>query len=144
VTGVSTIRLDLVSGTSAGIFKVELSKDGGATWVFPSTITGLTRSDGATSSGLNTVDEYSTNTVGYSLTYNLPYDTTTAWALRITPFNTKNASAGSSSNIFVAGAHFTRANVYTVKSGESLGLDIATTQFNYSTPTSTTGRVIAE
>lgn len=143
---VQNITFGMIKGQASGIAKVEFSTDNGATWKNPSDILGVSRSDGVTGTALNTVDQYVNVASQYgSVTYTMPYNTS-GWSMRITPTNTKNASAtGTPPNIFVVEAKVTDGNgdIFTIKPKENLSVEIQTNQINVSSPTETTGRVFA-
>jgi hypothetical protein len=144
-SGLNSITLGMVKGSGAGIAKIELSLDNGTTWVNPSTIQGLSRSDGMLGTSLDSIDLYtSTSTINTNFTYNLPYGNTNIWAIRVTQTGTKNASAVDK-NVFVASSSATlgAGNTFTLKPSESLGLGVNVTQINVFSPSSTNGRVIA-
>lgn len=134
---------DMIKGTGAGIAKIEISADNGTTWQNPSAISGVSRSDGATGTAMDTYDCYDPSASILSfITYNLPWDLTTIWAMRVSATNTKNASALSTTNIFINDFRLNDGSIFTVNSKENLNLEIQTIQINVSSPTSTTGRVI--
>lgn len=141
--GVSSIILGILRGQGAGIFKIELSKDNGNTWVNPSSIAGVLRSDGVTGINLDTYDLYiSTSSQDSIITYSLP-PLNVQWAIRITP-NGRNTNAVDS-NVFLESSTMVIGGGYphTLKVGESIGLNVKATQITVYSPTNTSGRVIA-
>ncbi|GIO63564.1 hypothetical protein J43TS9_51380 [Paenibacillus cineris] len=78
------------NGGAAGIADIRLSSDGGATWKKPSEISGLSRSDGATGTAMDSADLYGTNgTKSYGFT--LPFYA--KWMIRILYTGTKSSGA---------------------------------------------------
>lgn len=143
LSGILGLTLGVIKGQSCAIAKIELSQDNGATWKNPSDIVGVGRSDGAVGTTMNTYDTYANVGSMYdTLTYYLPYDTTSIWAMRVSPTNTQNPSAGTSS-IFVVDMTIIDGKVLTIYSKESFTMEIKTTQISYSSPTSVNARVIA-
>jgi len=140
---VSEITLGYLEGDYSGIMGLELSADGGATWAPPSTIAGVSRSDGAVGTSLDTFDAYASAQAKASFTFYLPAGNAAAvWALRMTVTGTRNASASGNSLYLQSGAALV-GYVQTVKPTETLTLDVATGQLNYVSPTSTTARLWA-
>jgi hypothetical protein len=143
--GVNSITLGVVKGSASGIAKIEVSLDNGVTWVNPSSIVGLTRSDGLSGAAIDSYDLYTTVSVANAnITYNFPYNPNKIYALRLTHSGTKNASSGGL-NVFIAGSSTTSGggSEYTLKPNESLNLGVKVSQINVYSPSSTSGRVIA-
>jgi hypothetical protein len=144
-TGVNSITLGVVKGQGGSIAKIELSVDNGVTWVNPSTIGGVSRSDGILGTGMDTYDLYANvSTLNTTVAYNLPL-ISGKWALRVTPTGTKNAAANTGSNVLITASSISigGGSTYLLKPNESLNLGVNIIQINVSSPTSTTGRVIA-
>lgn len=120
---ITALTFATVKGFNAGIAKIEVSTDNGATWKDPSTITGITRSDGASGVGLNTFDSYAATAGTFNLTYKFPYPAN--WVIRITVTGTKNASSGGF-QIWVDAALTNNAKCIRIKAGENLDLPLRT------------------
>lgn len=146
VAGVTEITFNAISGTEAAIAGISLSTNNGTTWVQPSTIAGLTRSDGATGTALNTYDEYANvSSETTSVTYTLPDISGAIWGMKISPTNTSNPSASSPLAIFIAGGSISISDANAsglLNSGESIGLDVATTSVSVASSLGTNGRLI--
>lgn len=144
ISGLTSMVLGVIQGLGAGIAKIELSTDNGVTWKNPSSITGVTRSDGAAGTSLDTYDSYANVSTQYGqITYNLPYNSSYVWAMRISATSTENAAATGGNSIFLCDMTVNTGYVFTLYPKENLQLDVQTTQINLSSPSSTTGRVIA-
>jgi hypothetical protein len=143
IPGLSSLAWNFFKGAFGGIAKIELSSDDGATWQKPSSINGVTRSDGVAGTAMDTVDQYSLNTAVQSLSFNLPTSSNRTWAMRIGTTNTKNTSAGGN-NLYTGGFSIApQGTIFTLKSKENLVLEIQTARINFSSPSSTAGRVVA-
>lgn len=119
------IGASLSNGTSAGIAKLELSSDGGNTWASPSTISGVTRSDGATGTSMDTYDEYSNSYTGVTdVIFTMP--TSSVWSLRVSYTGTKNSSSPVYTIYIDAGkiGGASDTNTIIVKAGEAISLQI--------------------
>nr|WP_156736265.1 hypothetical protein [Mycobacterium sp. E3298] len=119
------IAVSIAKGSAAGIAQIEISNDGGNTWANPSSISGVSRSDGFTGTAMDTFDAYTSATAGpYDLIYTLP--TISNWSLRVSYTGSKNSSS-SGYNVWIdCGKVFTSTNAsIVIKSGETLSLAIS-------------------
>lgn len=140
--GLYCLTWDMVMGQGTGIAKLELSSDNGATWQNPSDISGISRSDGATGTAMNTFDGYAAVSVQETmLSFYLPKGNN-LWALRITPNGTKNA-ASTNFYIFVVTFRAYDGNISFLNAKESIVIEIQTNQVNVSAASLVSGRVIA-
>ena len=141
ISGLQSIAVALITGIGSGIAKIEISSDNGVTWVNPSTVIGITRSDSATGTGLDSFDAYTAADGFVTVTYRLPYNQN-KWALRLTVTGTKNASATNYYVLVDAGIIFDD-NVFTSKAGESLALRAQTSIIKtYSATGSQNARIV--
>jgi hypothetical protein len=126
---VKEIGLMFLAGQYVGIASVQLSSDG-ATWLNPTSIPGVTRSDGATANAMNTYDAYvNSGAVGRVVSYRLPY--TANWRIRVTATNTKNASALGQALDIDGGYYEPAYGGITIKSGEVFKRDFQTSSVHY-------------
>lgn len=115
--GVQTyaIGFKLATGTGSGIANIQISSDGGVTWANPSSVSGVSL-NGQVGSQIDTIDTYSTNTVGVSYIYSFP--TQGAWQIKLTVSGNKNPLSGGV-GIYVLGAIEGGVNGLIIMPGES-------------------------
>lgn len=132
-SGKRVIGFCVLRGGSCGNMQIEISSDG-TTWQNPSDIAGVTRSDDATGTAMNTYNAYDPSTGQYSvISFLMP--TRSHWYVRLTRLT---------GLLFLdSGFDYDPTRVLVIKSGESIPMSVETSVVACSAPTgSPTLRVI--